>query len=207
LTRDLFVRSADARRCADVHPCSFCARRHELVDLNAELMPLLEESMSKPIELLKAEDIAKMEGKSRAHLLNPDAIRISKSIGDVTGLTDLGFQLMTVMPGHEYAEYHRHLYEEQCFYILSGSGEAIIEGKRYVIDSGDFLEFPKNGVAHTIANNGDAPLVMISARTNLEQDICEYPRKKKRLYMNGSEEALVDFDDVRFEPPAGEQRP
>jgi uncharacterized cupin superfamily protein len=164
-------------------------------------MPLLEKSMSKPVELLKADDIARMEGKSRAHLLNPDAIRISKSLGGVTGLTDLGFQLMTVMPGHEYAEYHRHLYEEQCFYILSGSGEAIIEGKHYVIGSGDFLGFPKNGVSHTIANNGDDPLVMISARTNLEQDICEYPRKKKRLYMNGSEEALVDFDDVRSEPP------
>jgi hypothetical protein len=50
--------------------------------------------MLKPAELLKAEDIARMEGKSRAHLLNPDAIRVSKSLGVVAGLTDLGFQLM-----------------------------------------------------------------------------------------------------------------
>lgn len=179
-----------------------CASMQALVALNSELAPLPEESMSNPAELLKAEDIAKMEGKSRAHLLNPDAIRVAKSLGDVTGLTDLGFQLMTVMPGHEYAEYHRHLYEEQCFYILSGSGEAIIAGKHFAIGSGDFLGFPKNGVAHTILNNGNESLIMISARTNLEQDVCEYPRKKKRLYMNGTEEALVDFDDVRSEPPA-----
>ncbi|CAN7759130.1 cupin domain-containing protein [Caballeronia sp. LjRoot31] len=158
--------------------------------------------MSKPPNLLKADDISQMEGKSRPHLLNPDAIRFAKSLGGATGLSNLGFHLMTVMPGREYAEYHRHLYEEQCFYILSGRGEAIIEEVRYVVGGGDFLGFPKSGAAHTIINTGDEPLVMLSARTNLEQDVCDYPRKKKRLYMNGSEEALVDFGDVKFEGPA-----
>jgi uncharacterized cupin superfamily protein len=157
--------------------------------------------MSYPAELLKAVEIAEMEGKSKVHLLNPNAIRISKSLGGATGLTNLGVHMMTVMPGHEYSEYHRHLYEEQCFYILSGRGEAIIEEQRYIIGHGDFLGFPKNGVAHTILNTGDEPLVMLSARVNLEQDVCDYPRKKKRLYMNGKEEALVDFNDVKIEPP------
>lgn len=156
--------------------------------------------MSYPTELLKALHIAEMEGKSKAHLLNPDAIRISKSLGSATGLTSLGVHMMTVMPGREYAEYHRHLYEEQCFYILSGRGLAIIEEQHYTIGQGDFLGFPKKGVAHTILNNGDEPLVMLSARVNLEQDVCDYPRKKKRLYMNGTEEALVDLCDVKIEP-------
>jgi uncharacterized RmlC-like cupin family protein len=80
-------------------------------------------TMNMPAELLKAADIAKMEGQTKAHLLNPEATRISKSLGRVTGLTSLGFQLMTIMPGREYAEYYRHLYEEQCFYVLSGRGE------------------------------------------------------------------------------------
>jgi len=153
--------------------------------------------MNKPAELLTTADIAGMEGQTKAHLLNPEAIRVSKSLGAKTGLTDLGFHLYTVMPGREYAEYHRHLYEEQCFYILSGRGEATIDEKRYAIAAGDFLGFPKNGVAHTILNNGDEPLVFVAARVNLEQDVCDYPRKKKRLYMNGSEEALIDFQDIR----------
>jgi uncharacterized cupin superfamily protein len=158
--------------------------------------------MSKPTELLKATDIAAMPGRSKAHLLNPDAVRLTKSLGEATGLTDLGFTMMTVMPGREYSEYHRHLYEEQCFYILSGRGEAVIEEKAYALNAGDFLGFPKNGVAHTILNNGDEPLVFLCARVNLEQDVCDYPRKKKRLYMNGAEEVLVDFRDVRVEGPA-----
>jgi len=160
---------------------------------------LLEPAMNNPKELLKFTDISEMKGQSRAHLLNPEAIRISKSLGSATGLTSLGFQHMTVMPGREYAEYHRHLYEEQCFYILAGRGEAVIDEKAYIIESGDFLGFPKSGVAHTIKNTGDQPLVMLSARVNLEQDVCDYPRKKKRLYMNGAQEALVDFQDIRID--------
>jgi uncharacterized cupin superfamily protein len=158
--------------------------------------------MKTPKELLKAASISEMKGKEKAHLLNPEAIRISKSLGGATGLTNLGFQLMTVMPNREYAEYHRHLYEEQCFYVLSGRGLAIIEEKNYAIEVGDFLGFAKNGAAHTILNNGDTPLVLLAARVNLEQDVCDYPRKKKRLYMNGTDEALVDFHDIRSEHPA-----
>ena len=153
--------------------------------------------MNTPAELLKAADIDQMKGVSKIHLLNPQAIRTAKSLGNATGLTDLGVQIMTVMPGREYAEYHRHLYEEQCFYLLSGRGEAIIEEISYSIEAGDFLGFPKNGVAHTILNSGDEPLVFLCARVNLEQDVCDYPRMKKRLYMNGSDEALVDFEIIR----------
>ena len=152
--------------------------------------------MKAPIELLKSSEIHKMEGKSKTHLLNLNAIRKTKSIGAITGLTDLGFQIMTVDPGHEYSEYHRHLYEEQCFYILSGQGEVIIAEESYPISVGDFLGFPKNGVAHTIFNNSNEHLIFICARVNLEQDVCDYPRKKKRLYMNGAEETLVDFKNI-----------
>ena len=155
--------------------------------------------MKTPTELIKSSDIEKMEGKSKTHLLNLNAIRKTKSLGAITGLSDLGFQIMTVDPGHEYSEYHRHLYEEQCFYILSGQGEVIIDDEPYPISVGDFLGFPKDGVAHTIFNNSNEPLSFICARTNLEQDVCDYPRKKKRLYMNGVEETLVDFNDIRVD--------
>ncbi len=153
--------------------------------------------MTPPRELLKAAAIQAMEGQSKAHLLNPNAIRVAKSLGAATGLTQLGFHLMTVMPGHESTEYHRHLYEEQCFYILSGRGEVVIDEQRYALEPGDFAGFPRRGAAHTMINTGDQPLVFLTARTMLEQDVCDYPRQQKRLYMTGSEEALVDFSDIQ----------
>jgi uncharacterized cupin superfamily protein len=51
-------------------------------------------------------------------------------------------------------------------------------------------------------NDGSEPLVLLSARVNLEQDVCDYPRKNKRLYMNEAEEALIDLQDVMVQPPA-----
>lgn len=152
--------------------------------------------MTPPRELLKAADIEAMEGQTKAHLLNPNAVRVAKSLGAATGLTQLGFHMMTVMPGHESTEYHRHLYEEQCFYILSGRGEVVIDEQRHALEPGDFAGFPRRGAAHTMVNTGDQPLVFLTARTLLEQDVCDYPRQQKRLYMTGSEEALVDFGAV-----------
>ncbi len=153
--------------------------------------------MSHPRELLKAAAIEAMEGQAKTHLLNPKAVRVAKSLGDAAGLTQLGFHLMTVMPGHESTEYHRHLFEEQCFYILSGRGEVVIDEQHYPIEPGDFLGFPRRGAAHIMVNTGDEPLVFLTARTLLEQDVCGYPRQHKRLYMTGSEEALVDFKEVK----------
>jgi len=152
--------------------------------------------------LLKAADIAAMAGQAKTHLLNANAVRVAKSLGGATGMTALGFHVMTLAPGREAAEYHRHLYEEQCFYILSGRGTAIIDEQAHAVEAGDFLGFAKNGAAHTLLNTGAEPLVFIAARTNLEQDVCDYPRQRKRLYMNGAEEALVDFDQLRVERPA-----
>lgn len=153
--------------------------------------------MNYPRELLKGAFIEAMEGRTKIHDLNPNAVRVAKFLGDATGLSQLGIHLMTVMPGHEVSEYHRHLYEEECYYVLSGSGEAVIDETSYAIEAGDFLGFPANGVANTIVNTSAAPLVLFAVRQMLDQDVCDYPRKSKRLYMNGTEEAFVDMIDIR----------
>jgi uncharacterized cupin superfamily protein len=152
--------------------------------------------MDHPRELLKAAAIDGMEAQSKTHLVNPNAVRSAKNLGAATGLRNLGVHVMTVQPGHESTEYHRHLYEEQCFYILSGSGTAIIEEKSYPLEPGDFLGFAPKGAAHTFVNTGTEPLVFLAARQMLEQDACDYPRRGKRLYMTGDQEALVDFSQI-----------
>jgi hypothetical protein len=70
--------------------------------------------MSNPRELLTAADIVAMEPARSVHPLNENAVRLKRSLGDATGLTQLGFHLMTLMPGHESTEYHRHLYAESA---------------------------------------------------------------------------------------------
>ncbi|AVA34702.1 MULTISPECIES: cupin domain-containing protein [Cupriavidus] len=148
--------------------------------------------MSNPRELLTAADIVAMEPARSVHPLNENAVRLKRSLGDATGLTQLGFHLMTLMPGHESTEYHRHLYAEECVYILSGIGTATVDDRTYPIGPGDFMGFPRGGVAHTMLNTGDVPLVYIVAGDRPEHDVCEYPKQGKRLYKAGVNKVFVD---------------
>lgn len=149
--------------------------------------------MSSAPELLTAAAIAAMPAQSKVHPLNANAIRLHKSLGDATGLSQFGFHLVTVLPGRESTEYHRHLYEEECVYIVSGRGEATIGDRTYTVGPGDFMGFPRRGAAHTMINNGSEPLVYLLAGPRAEHDVCDYPRKGKRLHYNGEDRAYVDL--------------
>jgi len=150
--------------------------------------------MHQPRELLTAAEIGAMEPDCSVHPLNANAVRLKKSLGDMAGLTQFGFHLMTLMPGRESTEYHRHLHAEECVYILSGSGEAVIDGKAYTVGPGDFMGFPRNGAAHAMRNAGTEPLVYLVAGDRGEYDVCDYPRQRKRLYKAGSNKVFVDLD-------------
>ena len=147
--------------------------------------------LNPPRELLKSSDIGAMDARRSVHDLNPNAIRHMKSVGDSTGLTQLGAHLITLMPGHQSSEYHRHLYEEECLYVLSGRGEALIDDRAYSIGVGDFLGFPRRGPAHVLTNTGDEPLIFLVVGQRLEHDVCDYPHKGVRLYIAGDDETYV----------------
>jgi len=149
--------------------------------------------VKQPTALLKAADIEAMNATRSVHALNPNGIRLKKSVGDIAGLTQLGAHMITLMPGHQSSEYHRHLYEEECVYILSGRGEAVIDDQRYGIEAGDFLGFARNGPAHVITNTGNEPLVSLVVGQRLEHDVCDYPHKGVRLYIAGDNEVYTDL--------------
>ena len=156
----------------------------------------LEIPLKYPPEILKASVIAAMEGEVKTHDFNPNAVRLSKSLGDATGLTNIGFHLLSIQPGLDSTAYHRHMYEDECVYILSGHGEAVIDELRYDVAAGDFLGFAKQGPAHILTNSGTVPLVCLVTGQRLEQDVCDYPHKNTRLFINGKREDLVELQHI-----------
>lgn len=154
-------------------------------------------STTAPRALLSRAAIEALPVQDKTHLLDANSVRQARFLSAPTGLRQLGCQLMSLAPGRSSAEYHRHLYEEQCFYVLSGEGRVLIEDQWYPLCTGDFLGFAARGEAHSIHNSGSEPLLILAARVNLEQDVCDYPHQGKRLYMNGEEEVLVDVGEVR----------
>lgn len=151
--------------------------------------------MSKHRELLKASDIEAMEPRSNAHPLNPRSMRHRRALADATGITQFGFHLIEIPPGKESTEHHRHHYEEECIYVLSGHGEALIDEVRYAVGPGDFMGFPRLSSAHSLTNTGNEPMRIIVAGPRMEHDVCDYPHLGKRLHANGSMHAMVDIPD------------
>ena len=148
--------------------------------------------------LVTAEEIAAMEGLHKAHFLNDNARRTNKSLGDLTGLTGIGFHVIEVAPGRETTEYHRHYHEDEAVFVLAGTATAEIGDETVAIKPGDFIGYRKGGKAHTIRNTGSETLRMIVVGERLPYDVGDYPRLRKRIYRQAGLKAnVVEFDAIQ----------
>lgn len=155
--------------------------------------------------LVKAAEIASFIATDKTHFLNENAKRRNKSLGDLTGLTGLGFHIIEVEPGCESTEYHVHHYEDECTYVLSGTGTVTIGDEDHDIGPGDFIGYRKGGLAHTMQATGNETLVCIVVGERLAHDVGDYPRQQKRIYRNaGQPWNLVDHSAVK-EPQGGKK--
>lgn len=155
--------------------------------------------------IVKKADIEQMDGLFKQHLLNPQAQRINKSLGDLTGITGFGFHLIEIEPGMDSTEYHVHHFEDECVYVLEGSATAIVGDEEFAIEAGDFIGYRAGGEAHMIINTGKQSLKCIVVGQRLDHDVGDYPKKKKRIYRNaGMRWDLVDLEGI--EHPDGGQK-
>lgn len=156
--------------------------------------------------LVRAEDIAAMEGLEKAHFLNPRARRVNKSLGDLTGLTGIGIHLIEVAPGDETTEHHVHHGEDEAVFVMSGTGTATTGETEAAIGPGDFLGYRKGGLAHSIRNTGSETLRCLVVGERAANDVGDYPRLGKRLFRAaGLPWNLVDQAAIS-EPRGGRKR-
>ncbi|MGD8930308.1 MAG: cupin domain-containing protein, partial [Lysobacterales bacterium] len=155
--------------------------------------------------LVTREEITEYEGISKTHFLNENAKRINKSLGDLTGLTGIGFHIIEVEPGYESTELHMHHHEDECVYILDGEAEATVGDSRFRVKQGDFLGYRAGGEPHKLKNVGASVLRCIVVGQRLDHDVGDYPVKRKRIYRNkGLKWNLVDMEHI-VEPIAGKK--
>ena len=153
--------------------------------------------------IVTREEIEAYEGIAKTHFLNENAKRINKSLGDLTGLTGIGFHIIEVKPGYETTEFHQHYHEDECVYILEGVAEATLGDTQYQVKAGDFIGYRAGGEAHKLKNIGPSTLRCIVVGQRLPHDVADYPSKQKRIYRNqGLPWNLVDLEHIT-EPIAG----
>ncbi len=158
--------------------------------------------MSKDRYLVKADEIAQMQGIQKIHFLNQKAQCVNKSLGDLTGLMGFGFHLMEVAPGHDSTEPHFHYREDECVYILSGQATASVGDDSFPVSAGDFLGYRKGGLPHSLTNTGDTTLRCIVVGGREDTDIVDYPDKGKRMFRTkGLGWNVVDQADIKDRKP------
>lgn len=102
--------------------------------------------------------------KDNAVLLNMEKSYISYSrlSGKFEG-RQLEAVLLTMKPNFRDEELMTHEGEE-FYYIISGTGTFLIDGKEYVVNAGETIHYPSNKLHKTI-NNEDVELVMLGIST------------------------------------------
>jgi uncharacterized cupin superfamily protein len=131
---------------------------------------------ARPVDaLLRRSDIDGLEPVRHVHQHNANAIRLTRSLSNLTGLEALGVHLVTLTQGHFSTEYHRHHEDEEFIYILSGRGLARIGEHQHDVAPGDFMGFNTRSEAHSLYNPNPEDLIYLMGGTRCAIDICDYP--------------------------------
>lgn len=152
--------------------------------------------------LMRKADVERLTETHHCHVLDHAAQRLTRSLGDATGLKTLGVHLVRLEPGRESTVYHFHHQDEEWIYILAGRGVAEIGGEKSVVGPGDFMGFVAGSAPHTLTNPHQEDLVYLVGGNRCPVDICDYPRHGMRRYRVDGVSEFVRLDALSGTPPA-----
>lgn len=134
-----------------------------------------------------------MEERRHVHQYNDNAVRLTRTLGDLAGLTNMGLHVVRIEPGRETTEFHYHDQDEEFVYIIAGQGKSELGEEVFDVGPGDVLLFPKGGPAHVMRNEGEDDLVYLMGGTRSPIDVCTYPRLQRRQYNVGGVKEWADL--------------
>ena len=151
--------------------------------------------------LLTANQIANLEENVHRHQFNDNAVRYTRSLGDLLGLDDIGIHLVRLRKGNDSTQFHFHHIDEEFVYILSGKGIAEIGENTHEVAPGDFMAFGKHSLPHNMHNPFDEDLVYLMGGSRSPIDVCDYPRIGRRMYREHGVKQYVDLENLHEVPP------
>lgn len=119
--------------------------------------------------------------------------RLAASAGSIQA----GLNHGRLEPGQLTCPPHWHSAEEECFFVLEGSGQAWLGDERFDIRPGHILVCPPAGPDHAICA-GPEGLAYLVFGTRVAGDYVYYPRSRKLNFGNGvllRVEEVVDYYD------------
>jgi uncharacterized cupin superfamily protein len=123
-----------------------------------------------------------------------------RPLGDASGLTQFGVNLLTLPPGAWSAQRHWHSAEDEFVWVVQGEVVLVSDAGEQVLRPGDCAGFPAGAPdGHHLQNRSDAnALVLEIGSRKPEQDACEYPDVDLRA--PAREEGYVHRDGSPYPP-------
>lgn len=154
--------------------------------------------------LVTAATIDSLDETRHVHQFNDNAVRHTRSLGELAGMTQLGVHIVRLESGDESTQFHSHQCDEEFLYILSGRGIAEIGEAEHPVGAGDFMGFSTNSLAHSLRNPFAQDLVYLMSGERNKIDICDYPRIQRRMFRVDGDKQYVDLKNLHdVTPKAG----
>ncbi|MDH3840938.1 MAG: cupin domain-containing protein [Chromatiales bacterium] len=142
-------------------------------------------------------DAIKAGENTFSHPWNPQSEITGTHLSGLAGLKRTGVSLVRIPPGKESFAYHAHHREEEWIYILAGRGIALVDGREYELDPGDFIAFPTPSVPHNLRNPNEEDLVYMMGGDNLDFEVADFPTLDKRMIRRGAEVEVYKLSDAQ----------
>ena len=116
----------------------------------------------------------------------PCAARARQRLGETSGLTDFGVNLMRLPPGTWSSQRHWHVAEDEFVFVVEGEVVLITDSGEETLGAGDSAGF-KAGIkdGHHLQNRSSRDAVVLEVGSRKEQDEGEYSDIDMRFVRTG----------------------
>ncbi len=102
--------------------------------------------------------------------------RDKRALGDAAGLTKIGVNLTTLMPGRESSMRHWHTLEDELVYVLEGEVVLVTDDGEQTLGPGMFAGFAAGARdGHQLVNRGQVPARYLEISNRDPDDGAVYP--------------------------------
>ena len=111
--------------------------------------------------------------------------REKRRLGDPLGLTRIGINHTTLLPGKESSMRHWHTHEDEFVYVLEGEVVLRTDGGEQLLTAGMCAGFPAGAAdGHQLINRSAAPAVYLEVSNRESADTVYYP-ELDLMYVGG----------------------
>jgi len=130
------------------------------------------------------------------------ADRAKRPLGDATGLTQFGVNLVELPPGCWSSQRHWHSHEDEFVYVLDGELTLVTDGGEQVLGPGMAAGFPAGRPdGHHLINRTDRPATYLEVGTRRDEvDEVDYPDIDMAVRVLGGEQTYVRKNGEPYGP-------